>query len=349
MARIFLSYRRADTADSAGRLYDTLTAQFGAGAVFHDVDELRAGQDFAAEIDARVARSTTLIALIGPRWLAGRRDGWVPRVHEPTDVVRLEIAAALRRNIRVIPVLVQGGSMPSAQSLPEDIKALARLHAVELRHSAWRSDVARLLSELGLPDVAQGGYRIGRTQLPLAVAIVAAGWACSEAFSWSAGASLLGGLDADSAGTARAVIRALAGALGGVVTALVLRWALPVLHRREVLLITLAWAISGVAGNVVDQAMGGLAFLDALVNGALGGLATGALIRTVRPSVPWRSVLVICGGWALAGALGSVVVFAAALTFYSAYGSAGLVVIAAIAWAVFGSVGALVTFRELQT
>ena len=148
MSRIFISYRREDTQDAAGRLYDALAQHFGRDQVFMDVDTIPPGVDFVEFIEAEVARCDVLIALIGRQWLTVADSTGRRRLNRPTDFVRMEIVAALRRDIRVVPVLVQGASMPSADELPRPLKGLARRNAVEFRHATWRSDVAALTRDL---------------------------------------------------------------------------------------------------------------------------------------------------------------------------------------------------------
>jgi hypothetical protein len=126
---IFLSYRREDTAGYAGRLYDALGAQFGRERIFMDVDNIPPGVDFGDHIDAAVGRCDALLALIGPRWVTAAHAGGERRIDDPADYLRLEIEAALRRNVLVIPVLVQGAHMPGPAELPERLRALTRRNA----------------------------------------------------------------------------------------------------------------------------------------------------------------------------------------------------------------------------
>src|SRR5690242_17736046 len=160
MPSIFLSYRRTDAPGHAGRLYDRLVDRFGEAGVFKDLDSLEPGADFGRVIEDTVARCDALIAVIGRDWLAPDADGR-RRLDTPEDWVRLEIANALRREIRVIPVLVEGARMPTATELPEDRQALTRRHAVELSETAWNPQVRQLIDALdalvgprpGLPEL----------------------------------------------------------------------------------------------------------------------------------------------------------------------------------------------------
>src|SRR5215469_13294202 len=110
--QIFISYRRDDASYPAGRLYDYLSAHFPQSQIFMDVDNLDPGVDFVEAIEASVGSCEVLIAVIGKRWLVASDDEGRRRLDSQDDFVRLEIATALRRKIRVIPVLVDGAVMP---------------------------------------------------------------------------------------------------------------------------------------------------------------------------------------------------------------------------------------------
>jgi formylglycine-generating enzyme required for sulfatase activity len=144
---IFISYRRDDSAGHAGRLFDRLTAHFGDDQIFMDIDHIEPGEDFVQVIEEAVGSCEILIAVIGQRWLAST-DGTSRRLDNPNDFVRLEIAAALNRDIHVIPVLVHGASMSGAQDLPDDLAGLARRNAFEVSDLRWKRDVDRLIRTL---------------------------------------------------------------------------------------------------------------------------------------------------------------------------------------------------------
>jgi hypothetical protein len=147
--RVFISYRRQETSGLAGRLYERLAARLGDDQVFMDVDTIAPGLDFAEVIAEAVSTCEVLLAVIGPHWLtATDEDGQRRRLDDPDDIVRLEIAAALERNIRVIQILVEGAVMPRRQQLPEDLVKLARRNALSLRHESFRSDADRLLAAI---------------------------------------------------------------------------------------------------------------------------------------------------------------------------------------------------------
>ncbi|HET7112501.1 MAG TPA: TIR domain-containing protein, partial [Pyrinomonadaceae bacterium] len=140
---IFVSYRREDSAGHAGRLFDRLVEHFGRERIFMDIDTIEPGEDFVTVIDNAVSSCDVLIAIIGRNWLTTSGTG---RLDKPNDFVRIEIATALRRDIRVIPVLVQRASIPKPQDLPEDLVKLTRRNAVELSDLRWQSDVEQLIA-----------------------------------------------------------------------------------------------------------------------------------------------------------------------------------------------------------
>ncbi len=147
MPTTFISYRRDDAAGYAGRLHEALENRLGRNRVFRDVDTLEPGQDFVEAIESRLADCRVFLAMIGREWLDARDASGRRRLDQPDDYVRLEIVNALsRRNVRVIPVLIEGASMPRPESLPEALRALTRRQAVHLRDDAWDHDVDRLAS-----------------------------------------------------------------------------------------------------------------------------------------------------------------------------------------------------------
>lgn len=146
--KIFLSYRHGDSAGQAGRVGDKLLAVFGEKRLFLDVDATRAGTDFAKRLSDEVSNCAVLLALIGPHWLDLRDENNERRVDDPNDWVRIEIGTALKRDIPVIPVLLDGAKVPKAHLLPEDLRGLSTRSAIDVRHASFRSDVDRLVLEL---------------------------------------------------------------------------------------------------------------------------------------------------------------------------------------------------------
>jgi hypothetical protein len=148
VGRIFVSYRREETAYPAGWLFDRLASHFGRGQVFKDVDSIELGDDFVEVITTAVGSCDVLLALIGDRWLTITDQDGRRRLDNPDDFVRLEIETALTRNVRVIPILVEGARMPRVDELPASLAKLVRRQALELSPSRFDFDTGRLLRVL---------------------------------------------------------------------------------------------------------------------------------------------------------------------------------------------------------
>jgi TIR domain len=148
VAKIFVSYRRNDASSEAGRITDWLDRHFGEDEVFMDINALEPGVDFVQMIEQEVETIDALIAVIGPSWVDAEDEHGKRRVEDPADWVRLEIANALRRGIRVIPVLVKGAAMPPAAKLPEDLQPLRRRNALPITERHWRAGIQELIEAL---------------------------------------------------------------------------------------------------------------------------------------------------------------------------------------------------------
>jgi TIR domain len=146
--RIFISYRREETAYPAGWLFDRLANRFGGNQVFKDVDSIQLGDDFVEVITAAVESCDVLLALIGPRWLSITDEHGRRRLDNAEDFVRLEIEAALTRRVRVVPILVDGARMPRVDELPDSLARLVRRQALELSPARFDFDLGRLLRVL---------------------------------------------------------------------------------------------------------------------------------------------------------------------------------------------------------
>ena len=145
--KVFISYRRRETAGHAGRLYDRLSEHYGDERVFMDV-RMEPGVDFVEQIDDAVTHCDALLSLIGAQWLEMRDAQGRRRLDDPHDFARLEVESALARDVKVIPVLLQDAKMPEPEDLPETLQPLARRHAIELSDERWDYDVGRLIDVL---------------------------------------------------------------------------------------------------------------------------------------------------------------------------------------------------------
>lgn len=146
--RIFISYRRVDSEGYAGRIYDRLAPHFGDDAIFMDVDDIPAGVDFVKFLENEVLSCDVLIALIGRQWLNVKDEHGKRRLNNPTDFVRIEIATALKRGIRVIPILLGGSQMPQDSELPDNLQALTRRNGLPVYHHSFHTDTNRLINHL---------------------------------------------------------------------------------------------------------------------------------------------------------------------------------------------------------
>ncbi len=146
--RVFLSYRRDDTAGRAGRIADVFTTRYGARNVFQDVDAASPGIDFAERVDAAIVDSDVMLVVIGRGWLSSARADGDRRIDQPDDFVRREVSAALAAGIRVVPVLVDGAELPTSDQLPDELAGMLRRQAVSVRDVSWHQDVNDLIRRL---------------------------------------------------------------------------------------------------------------------------------------------------------------------------------------------------------
>jgi hypothetical protein len=157
---IFVSYRRDDSRHAAGRLLDRLRQIFNPHQLFMDVDNVAPGLDFVMVLTEQVAACDVMLVVIGPNWLDARDEKGKRRLDNSDDFVRIEVQAALERNVRVIPVLVDGAAIPSEHILPEPLRPLARRQSVRLTHERFGSEadsLARSLREVVQPAGSDGG------------------------------------------------------------------------------------------------------------------------------------------------------------------------------------------------
>jgi hypothetical protein len=164
MAQVFISYRRADTADMSRHIYNELVKHLDEKCVFRDVDTLLKGRDFRAGIERYIIDSDVMLVLIGDKWLnitdenTGKR-----RLDDPEDFVRIEADMGLRHVKTVIPVLVNGASMPSDQELPRKLASLAYQNALTVADTTFEKDFAELL-DIVVSTPMQGSNATNITQ-----------------------------------------------------------------------------------------------------------------------------------------------------------------------------------------
>jgi hypothetical protein len=136
-SKIFVSYLRSDTASTAGRIYDRLSAEFGLDRIFMDIDSILPGEDFVSVIQRQIDSSLVILVLIGRQWTAllGESGNWVG----------LELVHALQRSLPVIPLLVDGARFPESSELPADLAPLTRRQALVIDNLSFHQDLDRLM------------------------------------------------------------------------------------------------------------------------------------------------------------------------------------------------------------
>jgi len=144
---VFISYRRDDSEDITGRLYDSLSNHMDKDKLFMDLYKIHGGADFPEQLRNSIASAQAMTVVIGPKWLTIMHEG-SPRIQDPNDFVHQEVAQGLQSGIRVFPILVGGATMPSDADLPAALKKLAILHTDEISNARWYDDVNRLVKEL---------------------------------------------------------------------------------------------------------------------------------------------------------------------------------------------------------
>lgn len=161
---IFISYRRDDSSGYTQALFAELRRRFGNDRIFLDVSDIKGGDDFVDAIEQAGFQTRVLLAIIGAKWLSATDKDGTRRLDNPDDYVRREIATALSRGIRVIPVLVNDAEIPETELLPEELQVLTNRSAIEIRHSRFDDDVRNLAQTLedegGIEPLEPNGKRI---------------------------------------------------------------------------------------------------------------------------------------------------------------------------------------------
>jgi hypothetical protein len=142
---VFINYRRSDASRMAQQLYDKLVAEFGLGRVFMDIDSISLGVDFDQKLAHSLSQCKAQLVVIGDRWLTAEDKYGARRLDNPNDYVRMEIEFALRRDMLVIPILVDGASMPPPSDLPGQLRALARRNGESISRTRFDTDCMKLM------------------------------------------------------------------------------------------------------------------------------------------------------------------------------------------------------------
>ncbi len=149
MSGIFISYRRSDSPDATGRIYDRLVGEFGKAQVFKDVDSIPLGRDFRGHLNDIVGNCGVMLAIVGPHWTEARNPAGQRRLEDPDDFVRIELETALARDIPVVPVLVGHAQLPVAADLPGSLGSLVFRQSIAVRPDPdFHNDATRLVTAL---------------------------------------------------------------------------------------------------------------------------------------------------------------------------------------------------------
>lgn len=231
---IFISYRREDSAGHAGRLFDYLKYRLGNRQMFMDMGRIDPGVDFHSAITEALARCGALIVMIGPRWLAAR-DERGTRLDQPNDWVRVEIEIALKRRLRVIPVLIGGARPLTPEQLPSSLAPLARLQAIELHDSSWDTDVDRLLRLLNVSVSSRAALRIaiGVALAAITITVTLALWESGPKSTGSGGEEAGPGVLLKLDGLTPEKLESIARNYYGL-NPLILRNFLPILQKKKI-------------------------------------------------------------------------------------------------------------------
>ena len=145
---IFISYRRDDAAAYARLIFNKLVSAYSRQSVFMDVDSISLGADFAEVLDQRLRTCSVLVAIIGRNWENSTGQAGTARLNDPSDFVRIEIESALKLNLPIIPVLVDGAQMPRPDKLPESLRPFSRRNAIDIGHVHFDANSAILVEAL---------------------------------------------------------------------------------------------------------------------------------------------------------------------------------------------------------
>lgn len=145
---IFISYRRDDSRHAAGRLVDRLRQAFNEDQLFMDVDNIGLGLDFVKVLQDKVGACDVMLVVIGPQWLHAQDEQGQRRLDDMHDFVRLEVEVALARDVRVVPIFIDGAQPPRPEELPPSLQPLVRRQATTIAHDRFGADADRIVAAL---------------------------------------------------------------------------------------------------------------------------------------------------------------------------------------------------------
>jgi tetratricopeptide (TPR) repeat protein len=147
LVKVFISYRRADAGATFERLLEQLSKRLGGAKIFRDTADIKAGSGWAETLEDEISKADVVLAFIGQHW-TGADETNHRRLDDSADILRRELAFASKRNVPIIPVLLDGLSMPAADSLPSELKPLALTQGVGVAGPSFDEDVEKLVVQL---------------------------------------------------------------------------------------------------------------------------------------------------------------------------------------------------------
>lgn len=145
---VFISYRRDDSSGYSLAIYEKLKQALGDDKVFMDMDDIPHGVDFSQHLEKVLGNASTVLVMISDGWLNASNE-YGRRLDNPSDFVRIEVATALARDIRVIPVLLKGAQMPGQQALPKALQSLSKRNAIRIHDDQFEASIQRLIESIG--------------------------------------------------------------------------------------------------------------------------------------------------------------------------------------------------------
>ncbi|MEW8693136.1 MAG: toll/interleukin-1 receptor domain-containing protein [Candidatus Thiodiazotropha endolucinida] len=152
---IFICYRRDDSFDFSWRLSDGLFRLLGSKRVFIDEKSIELGYEFDEVISSAIDSSAATLVVIGDRWTNPTPETGLSRLFDDDDPVRREIRASLRRNLLIVPVLIEGTKLPKVDELPDDIQFLAARQKYEVRRGSRFHEDVRMLARRVIASVVK--------------------------------------------------------------------------------------------------------------------------------------------------------------------------------------------------
>jgi hypothetical protein len=145
---IFISYRAGDDAYAAALLDERLSQVFGTDQIFRASRSIMPGKSYTTAIMQALNACDVLLAVIGPTWTGRIKEAGTRPEHRSPDWVRTEIETALRRDIRIIPILLSRVPRLEADELPADITDLAYRQYLRFEHRNVDRDIVQLVAAL---------------------------------------------------------------------------------------------------------------------------------------------------------------------------------------------------------